>query len=422
MMSAPNVFGDGLINPLPDYDPVEKIPYKGILYATDRRPATSDDEEKYYTNHRGDMLRVGVASMTLGDGNLDWEKIREVTMLTNRVEKIPVKISGVEEWGMLSSTLPFWFNLDLLGKNGVPVDATERFTKAINAQLARSDKKDVFIYVHGYKVTYENPLLISSELWHFLGYDGVFIAYAWPSTPSKFAYIKDSDTSAGFSRNLRLLIESIAKNTNAEEIHILGYSNGTRLVLRAMEQLSLLHHGETAEKIFEELRIGSVVLAGSDLDRGVFGEYVADGLLNVSKHMTIYLSDKDKALGISQFLTRRPRLGQMWDLEDDRLTPAVRQALEKNKNRISFIDVSRVEGVDSGNGHGYFQSSPSITSDVLMTLYYGLPPDLRGLVKMKDQPIDKFPPDYTARMWSSIEAVDKEFAERYRLYKEAQAK
>lgn len=57
-----------------------------------------------------------------------------------------------------------------------------------------------------------------------------------------------------------------------------------------------------------------------------------------------------------------------------------------------------------------------------MTLYYGFPPELRGLEKMKDQPIYKFPPDYTARIWSSIEAEDPEFAERYRLYKEAQAK
>jgi hypothetical protein len=41
LMPAPDVYGDGLINPLPKYDPIEKIPYKGILYATDRRPAAT---------------------------------------------------------------------------------------------------------------------------------------------------------------------------------------------------------------------------------------------------------------------------------------------------------------------------------------------------------------------------------------------
>ena len=71
-------------------------------------------------------------------------------------------------------------------------------------------------------------MLVSAELWHFLGYDGAFIAYAWPSTPSTFAYIKDSDTAGGYARNFRLLLEFVAENTDAEEIHVIGYSNGTR--------------------------------------------------------------------------------------------------------------------------------------------------------------------------------------------------
>ena len=98
--------------------------------------------------------------------------------------------------------------------------------------MEQSGKKDVYIYVHGYKVVYENPVLVSAELWHFLGYQGAFIAYAWPSTPNALAYVKDSDTSSGFARNLRLMLEFIAENTDVENVHILGYSNGTRLVSR----------------------------------------------------------------------------------------------------------------------------------------------------------------------------------------------
>jgi esterase/lipase superfamily enzyme len=59
-----------------------------------------------------------------------------------------------------------------------PTDAGPRFAKAINAQLDQSGRKDVYVYVHGYKVVYENPVLVASELWHFLGYKGAFIAYA----------------------------------------------------------------------------------------------------------------------------------------------------------------------------------------------------------------------------------------------------
>ena len=198
-----------------------------------------------------------------------------------------------------------------------PPDATRRFTDAIDAQLASSNSKNVFIYIHGYKVVYENPVLVASELWHFLGYDGAFVAYSWPSTPSKFAYVKDSDTSNGFARNLRILIETIANETDVEAIHILGYSNGTRLVTRTMEQLALIHHGKDREDVLEATKIKNVILVGSDLDRGAFGSYVADGLLNVSEHLSIYLSEHDKALGVSQFLTRRQRLGQLWGEGND---------------------------------------------------------------------------------------------------------
>lgn len=35
------------------------------------------------------------------------------------------------------------------------------------------------------------PLLVASELWHFLGYNGAFIAYSWPTKFSIWAYVAD---------------------------------------------------------------------------------------------------------------------------------------------------------------------------------------------------------------------------------------
>jgi len=405
---------------LPDTSPFDRIPYDGILFATDRSPATEEDPEQYYRNDRGQVVRLGIAEIQFGKKEFTWEFARRISMLKSRSEEYPVKISNVEEWGILDSSIPYWFDTSLISEDERPPDATARFTEAINAQLSVSKKKHVYLFVHGYKVVYENPVLVSAELWHFLGYDGAFIAYAWPSTPSKFAYIKDSDTSAGYARNFRLLLETIAENTDAEEVHVIGYSNGTRLVLRALEQLALIHEGESADEIWEQLHLRNVILVGSDLDRGVFGSYMADGILNVSKHLSIYMSRHDKALGISQFLTRRERLGQLWGGKGGELGPLARQALIDYRDQISFINVSDAEGSDTGNGHGYFRSSPWASSDVLMTMYYGLTPDQRGLVEQQDLPIFTFPPDYISRLWNAIETVDPEFAEDYRQLKELQ--
>lgn len=421
LMPAPDVYGDGLLNPLPDTNPFDRIPYDGILFATDRSPATEQDREQYYRNDRGQVVRLGLAEIQFGKKEFTWEFARSISMLKSRSEEYPIKITNVDEWGIMDSTIPYWFDVSLISEDELPADATDRFAHAINEQLAVSKKKHVYIYVHGYKVVYENPVLVSAELWHFLGYDGAFIAYAWPSTPSKFAYIKDSDTAAGYARNFRLLLEFVAENTGAEEIHVIGYSNGTRLVLRAMEQLALIHEGESADEIWEQLRLRNVILIGSDLDRGVFGAYLADGILNVSKHLSIYMSQYDKALGFSQFLTRRQRLGQLWGGKGGEIHPLARQALIDFRDQISFINVSNAEGSNTGNGHGYFLSSPWASSDILMTMYYGLTPEQRGLVEQEDLPVFTFPPDYISRLWNAIETVDPEFSEDLRALKEAQA-
>ena len=420
LMPAPDVYGDGLLNPLPKTNPFDRIPYDGILFATDRSPATGEDPEQYYRNDRGLVVRLGLAEIQFGKKEFTWEFARDISMLKTRSEEYPVKISNVEEWGIMGSSIPYWFDTSQISEDEVPQDATDKFADAINAQLAVSKKKHVYIYTHGYRVVFENPILVSAELWHFLGYDGAFIAYAWPSTPSRWAYIKDSDTSAGFARNFRLLLEFVAEHTDAEEIHVIGYSNGTRLVARALEQLALIHQDQTADEIFAELRLRNVILVGSDLDRGVFGSYMSDGLLNVSKHMSIYMSPYDKALGFSQFLTRRERLGQLWGGKGGEIHPLARQALIDFRDQISFINVSDAEGADSGNGHGYFRASPWASSDVLMSMYYGLTPEQRGLVDQEDLPVYTFPPDYISRLWSAIETVDPEFAEDYRAFKETQ--
>jgi len=421
LMPAPDVYGDGLLNPLPDTNPFDRIPYDGILFATDRSPATKQDREQYYRNDRGQVVRLGLAEIQFGKKEFTWEFARSISMLKSRSEEYPIKITNADEWGIMDSTMPYWFDVSLISEDELPADATDRFADAINEQLAVSKKKHVYIYVHGYKVVYENPVLVSAELWHFLGYDGAFIAYAWPSTPSKFAYIKDSDTAAGYARNFRLLLEFVAENTDAEEIHVIGYSNGTRLVLRAMEQLALIHEGESADEIWKQLRLRNVILIGSDLDRGVFGAYLSDGILNVSKHLSIYMSQYDKALGVSQFLTRRQRLGQLWGGKGGEIHPLARQALIDFRDQVSFINVSDAEGSDTGNGHGYFLSSPWASSDILMTMYYGLTPEQRGLVEQEDLPVFTFPPDYISRLWNAIETVDPEFSEDLRALKEAQA-
>ena len=409
LMPAPDVYYDGLLDPLPETDPMEKIPYGGVLYATDRKPALDEDYENYYLNERGQLLRLGVAKISLHEEGVNWDEVRKKSLLKSRADKYPLSVTNIEEYGILDETIPGFAAREDYGVEDL--DGEQEFTDAVNAQLARSNRKHIYIYVHGYKVVFENPMLVATELWHFLGYDGVMVGYAWPSTPSKWAYLRDTDTSNGYARHFRKFIEYLGEHTDVEQIHIIAFSNGTRLVARAFEQLALMHHGISREDIHKKLKLGNLIIAGSDVDRQVFGAYLADGALSVPKHMSIYVSNKDKALGFARWLTRRYRLGQMVDAE--KLTPAAHRLLTEHQDHISVVDVSDAEGANTGNGHAYFRKSPWVSSDILMMLLYDLGPEQRGLVLKPNKPIWEFPEDYINRLWSAIAEVNPQFREAF---------
>ncbi|GAB5450942.1 MAG: alpha/beta hydrolase [Halioglobus sp.] len=403
-MPAPAAYSEGnLDSALPEQDPFITVPYQGVLYATDRAVSESASEDagatKRYLDERGYVLRLGVAQVKVKDGKATWEEARRVSLLKERGEKYPISVSKVQEYGVLSSTVT-----PLLDDSLAPPDAgasQQRFAAAIDQQLSVSRASDVYVYIHGYKVNFDNPVLVATELWHFLGYSGAFVAYSWPSTPKTTAYIRDIDTAAGFARNFRLFLEFLAQHTTAEKIHIVGYSAGTRLVARAFEQMAMASQHLSDEEIRQRYRIGNLILVGSDVDRAVFGEYVADGLLRIPQHTSVYMSGQDKALGMSRFLTNRPRLGQHWD--PARISSDARAFLA-SQPRLSLINVSAAEGADTGNGHSYFRSSPWVSSDILVQLGYQLLPGARGLAPQDDSPIWHFPDDYVERLRVALEA------------------
>ena len=85
---------EGGIVPFIGSNPMENIPYAGVLFATDRRPAV--DENKNYMNERGGVLRLGSARIELGTGRVTWEEARKISLMKNRTEKYPLKVNKQE--------------------------------------------------------------------------------------------------------------------------------------------------------------------------------------------------------------------------------------------------------------------------------------------------------------------------------------
>jgi len=386
LMPAPKVYTDESIDPFAETVWNVKVPYHGILYASDRKPAL-EPEKPFYLNERGFLLRLGVAKVKMGEGQFSLEEARRISLLKNRSDHYPLKVTAVEEAGILDRSFSIFTPPELIPAN--PKAAAERFAELINAKLAISKKKDVYVYVHGYKVVFSNPVLVATELWHYLAYDGVFIAFAWPSTPERLAYTADLETAEFSACNLRKLLEFLAEDTQAEQIHVLGYSAGTRVVLNTLSQLSFIHKNHSKAEIRKRCRIGRIILVGSDYDRQLFGALLAEGMLKIPETLAIYMSRNDKALDFSRWLFRRDRLGQIDRLS---LNPVAVQYVNDTP-QLTLIDVSDAEGSTQGNGHAYFRKSPWASSDILMSLMYDLEPE---------RPIWTFPNDYIERLKTSL--------------------
>lgn len=390
-MPAPAAFTDtGL--PVAEKMLAERVadsPTEPVFYATDRAPAGADAPPfRPYSSDRGGALRLGRATVIPGRNDLTWADARKVALLKNSSESFPIKVDAVTEYGALPSSLTAFSPREGSGR-----EAARRYAAEINRKLARSNSRQIHIYIHGYKTSFENPILTTAELWHFLGNDGVFIAYSWPATPKSLAYFSDAETAHTSSRNLRQFLRFLAEETRVEKINLLAYSAGTRVLTRTLGDLALERRGGSPP-------IGTAVLLASDVDRGILAGHLSDGLLDVVDQLVVYQSEADMALKVSRFLTNSARTGQ--SLDPDAITPGTLEFLRENR-KLQLVDVSDVDSARKGNGHGYLRSSPWVSSDLLMSLAYHLDPAERGLVRKNGAlPVWGFPEDYTDRLRTAL--------------------
>lgn len=387
LMPAPTIYAFEKHVAIEEPDAPESHP--GLLYAT-WRPPSADGAEPYYVDDRGDVVRLGRASISVRESELSRTQIAVLAASPDRERDITLTLNGVDEFGILEPSLTPFSNPALSGPDVPRGDGA--FADAIEDLFEHTGEREIFIYVHGYRVPFSNPLLVAAEFWHFLDYRGALIAFSWPSTFNRWAYLTDLESAALSAHSFRKFLSFLSTETSAERIHIIGYSAGTRVVLDSLHQIALSDRKTDGA---ERLPIGRVILTGSDIDRGLFAMRLEDGLLDSVDSLTLYLSKDDAALGLLRMLGFRPRAGE--PLDDDALTPNVVRYIEERPNLI-LINVAEAEGSTVGNGHGYFRSSPWVSSDIIAASIYGLAPADRGLARSAGDPIWRFPENYPERL------------------------
>ncbi len=398
-MPAPAVMNNEQYNPFTDggfLDNREQLP---LLYVTNRIPETDSGKRPYYKSQRAEALRAGVATVEISSRRLDWE---DQTFFNSDEDgkdnfRPKMRMTNVEDFGALDNTVTIFSTLQ---KDEVPSPyPRERFLSEIRSRLAKSGTGDVYIFVHGYNVNFANPILMSAELWHYMGYRGAFICFAWPASPNNTAYMRDLYATTQSTRSFRILLDFLEEQEDIKKIHILGYSMGTGMTIQTLYEKKLASGDMPPEEVRRRGKIGNVVLANSDMDRGLFGTYLLEGLADLTDRITLYTSSKDIVLKGADVIHGEPRMGQY--MKEKQWDPAIREFYENN-DKLDLVEVSNAPNITATGGHFYLTQSPWVSSDAILSLTTDLTPEERGLMPQESLPGWYFPDDYVERCRSLL--------------------
>jgi esterase/lipase superfamily enzyme len=379
LMPTPNVF---INTPYSEKDIPEALRETGmeLIYVTDR--GTSPKKNIKYDASRSSSIAYGVAKVNFGDKSLPWNELLVQSNLQERSTDLTYVLEQVDEQGRFPLS-PYKFKIiedrlqideEILEKKSFHENQLNR---QINQRLKNSANKDVVLFVHGFNNTFNESVFTLAGIWHFMKRQGVPVVYSWPAAAKGFnAYFADKESGQFTIFHLKETLRLLFKNPEIEKIHIIAHSRGTDVVTTTLREL-IIENRASGGNPRKDLRIENLILAAPDLDFGIIKQrLMAEQFGPAFGKITIYTSQEDSALGISQWLTNGLSFGRL-NTKD----------VNKNEQNIfnSVGNVSLIKVPKSGGfiGHDYFHSNPAVSSDLINLILYNAAPG------SKERPLKK---------------------------------
>jgi esterase/lipase superfamily enzyme len=263
---------------------------------------------------------------------------------------------------------------------------SDQFFKELSSRVASSHGREVLVFIHGFNVSFEDSLRRTAQLAYDLKFDGVPIAFSWPSrsigvsklqtaaailSPVAAAALNIASARTEYAAagenadetvfSLREFLNDVRKKSGATTIHLIAHSMGARVLAKVLSEI-----GEPRPSP-REASLREIVLAAPDISVGLF-KRLAEGFHSKAKRITLYASSRDHVLVLSKLINDHPRAGETG--VDIVVMPG-----------IDTIDVSAVDTELAG--HFYYGDNRSVVSDIFQLIRSVSPPGERfGLVRM----------------------------------------
>lgn len=233
--------------------------------------------------------------------------------------------------------------------------ADDEFYARLQDRIGQSPKREAFVFVHGFNVTFEAAARRTAQLAYDLKFDAAPIFFSWPSQGGLLQYTVDETNVIWAVPHLKEFLLGIVQRSGAQSVHLIAHSMGNRALTSALQTIA--YEFRDSPPMFNQ-----VVLTAPDIDADVFRRDIAPAVIKTAGRVTLYASSNDEALLLSKQIHGYPRAGD---------TGAGLLVIPG----IDTIDVSTVD--TSLIGHSYYGSNSTVLEDLLDLLHEAKPPEQR---------------------------------------------
>ena len=309
---------------------VENLP---VLFVTLRNRTTGTSPTEYFGKTRG-QLRAGTCT---------------------------VSFSPIWSLEKIAEAVPFHIYDEKIDLTGIGEISLENFYNEISS-FAQNDNGNIVIYIHGYNIDFAKSCRQAAIFQRALGLHDRLILFSWPADGNMLKYTWDESDLIWSVPHMVQLFEEIAQRTGKAKVDIVAHSLGAR---GAVQALARIGYRDSATSIVNEL-----VLIAPDIDSDVFRQELPI-IQRTANRITIYVSENDKALRLSQEVHGYPRLG----MSGEYLTVL---------KGVETIDISLI-GTRRISGHLYHLFNPEVIEDLTSLLHTGESAHKRPSLKIMER-------------------------------------
>lgn len=176
-------------------------------------------------------------------------------------------------------------------------------------QLTQNAGQQVVIFVHGYNNSFADSIRRGATIQEDIAPEAIVISYTWPSDGELLSYGYDESSTDTAEQNFKLFMDTLTGAVDAGKINVIAHSMGSRLLTKYLAGLP--ERGITPG----QTKFNEIIFAAADISMEFFQQKEETPfdpnapLSSYSNRITVYSSEHDRPLGLSEKLHLDQRLG-----------------------------------------------------------------------------------------------------------------